>query len=509
MPRSPRQIGWGQQENLLWNIEGQMEHIAAILGKLSGSTVGPPGPQGIPGTPGATGTPGAVWYSGATVPTPSVPAAAIDGDYYLKTDTADVYYRSSGTWGIVANIKGVQGVPGVPVATGNTITVDQIYGDDALALINPHSQPFLTIQAALNASSAQDLVFIRPGIYNEVLTVPANISLRGASAESVIIQQTSLGVSTTLLTVGNGSRVEDVTLNMTTSLPVTLIGVALPSPGVGNYITVKLRSVVINLTSTSTVTSNMVGILSSGTSDLVYSSSDVTKGVTINVTSSTIGAKRGILVSGPNYIGIRDTSILVSGNVSDSIGVETNDASAVAYLKSSIISGGQYDIARTLGNLYVGTTDLVHNTAGPKSFTPTQAPAGYALGIISNVGANRRFYLVPGSVTEAQLTSEPVTNTYNPALAFPIPNGQNAVIITSSLVYTGTLPAGASITGKVYRNAETTPLLSLVLASGGGNIANISNQSFNINATDFIRCTVEVVGNPPATGALGITVRYY
>jgi hypothetical protein len=55
------------------------------------------------GKPGSDGDSGSTWYSG--VGAPSV-ALGLDGDYYLRTDTEDVYTKYTGAWSITANIKG-------------------------------------------------------------------------------------------------------------------------------------------------------------------------------------------------------------------------------------------------------------------------------------------------------------------------------------------------------------------------------------------------------------------
>lgn len=73
----------------------------------SGGGGGGTGPQGPPGTDGADG---ATWYNGSGAPSAGLGA---NGDYYLNNDTDDVYFKASGTWSIIANIKGDTG-PGVP-----------------------------------------------------------------------------------------------------------------------------------------------------------------------------------------------------------------------------------------------------------------------------------------------------------------------------------------------------------------------------------------------------------
>jgi hypothetical protein len=56
----------------------------------------------LKGDTGATGATGTQWYSGAAVPTPSVPSTARSGDYYLQTSTAMIYKKdSNGSWSSV------------------------------------------------------------------------------------------------------------------------------------------------------------------------------------------------------------------------------------------------------------------------------------------------------------------------------------------------------------------------------------------------------------------------
>jgi hypothetical protein len=75
----------------------------------------------IRGSTGATGAPGldgATWRSGSGAPSSGL---GVDGDFYFRTDTDDVYKKTSGTYSIVANIKGSTGATGAPGADGRTI----------------------------------------------------------------------------------------------------------------------------------------------------------------------------------------------------------------------------------------------------------------------------------------------------------------------------------------------------------------------------------------------------
>lgn len=64
---------------------------------------------------GGGGGGGSTWRSGSTVPSSGL---GIDGDFYLRTSNGDVYQKASGTYSIVANIKGPAGATGLPGADG-------------------------------------------------------------------------------------------------------------------------------------------------------------------------------------------------------------------------------------------------------------------------------------------------------------------------------------------------------------------------------------------------------
>lgn len=119
------------------------------LGNIIGAT-GATGPQGPAGQNGADGlTPyiqngtwwigsqdtnviakGNEWYYGTEIPT----VQGNNGDLYLNTNTNDVYKKENGIWGVIANIKGDQGVQGeqgenatsLEIGTITTLNSDQV-----------------------------------------------------------------------------------------------------------------------------------------------------------------------------------------------------------------------------------------------------------------------------------------------------------------------------------------------------------------------------------------------
>lgn len=84
--------------------------------------------KGSTGDDGDAGADGATWSSGTTVPST---ADGKDGDFYLKIDTLDVYKKTGTAWAIIANLKGTPGEDGAAGEQGATWTVGQVVPDDA------------------------------------------------------------------------------------------------------------------------------------------------------------------------------------------------------------------------------------------------------------------------------------------------------------------------------------------------------------------------------------------
>lgn len=83
-------------------------------------TDGAPGSAGTPGTPGTNGTNGATWFTGAGVPGSGT---GVNGDFYLRNTTGDIYQKAAGVWGSpIENITGPQGIQGIPGTAGSAGT---------------------------------------------------------------------------------------------------------------------------------------------------------------------------------------------------------------------------------------------------------------------------------------------------------------------------------------------------------------------------------------------------
>lgn len=424
------------------------------VGKVSAAVNGPTGPQGVQGTPGTS------TLTGATGP--------------------------AGTIGPL----------------GNVLRVDAVNGNDTLAnASSPYfSVPFLTITAALAKAASGQTVWVLPGTYNESITLPTGVSVRGMSTQTTLIQRTGVTGATTLVTMGVQTRLEDVTLNLTSSSNVDLIGVDFPT---GTPQTAKMRTMVVNVTSTASGSSTVTGILSGGTSVTTISSAQAIRACTINVIVSGTGAKRGILVSGANRFSVRDTNVFVSGTSPDNVGVETTGASSIAELTSSSISGLSTSVDPTLhhdinrvnatSQIILAFTNLTNNDANGNSFSTVTEPSQIGFGVLGNLAADRTYYLVPGTVAVNDL---PVDNnpTFTLAKAFQIPFNQPVVIFSLLVRFTGTITGAQTVAFQVHKNGSPTPSLSVTLVAGE-TTKTVTTQSVVFNTNDTFHTEVVTTGN--------------
>ena len=347
------------------------------------------------------------------------------GSLALDVQNGTVYLNQSAggvpgtTWGTVS--VGNLASPKL----GNTIVVDQINGNDGTGAVN--GLPFQTVNAAITYLATLVLpaggvtVWILPGTYalTSGITIPATCSLRGLSTQTTRLNWAASvpGGTATLLTMGNNTRLEDLTLNLTsTNATTNLVGVSLPGTTAD---TAKLRTMVCNVNNAGVATgstTNVYGIRDSGVGPLLpYDFAlNFTRGCTFNIYSNGGGVKRAILVDGPNTLSLRDTNFYVAAptdplSTGSYVGAECNNNLGQASFRSCSISGpstaGGYTgsdvlqtlpVARDTYGISIGPgTDLIHRTTGGKPFALTTTPTILAYCINATLSAAPR-YLWPG-----------------------------------------------------------------------------------------------------------------
>jgi hypothetical protein len=307
------------------------------------------------------------------------------------------------------------------------------------------------------------------------LTIPDTCALRGLSVQTTRLtwDATVPGGTATMLTMGENTRVEDLSLTLTSSDATTnLVGIV--TPGTTSN-TSKLRTAVVTVNNAGLAvgtSTNVYGILDNGTGTLgpATFSFNFTRGVTINVLSNGGGAKRGILVTGANDITFRDTNVYVAaptdaGSTGSYHGVETTNNDADAEFRTSSISGpstaGGYtgsDILQTAPTTGVITNkgiqlgpgvDLINKTAGGKPFTTYVTPTTIIYGLQGNVNDAIRYYW-PGVQNTADTTQvfyrfQQKSIVQGMSINLRVaPGGGNAVVVTVLKSTTGVAGSGVA-----------------------------------------------------------------
>jgi hypothetical protein len=260
---------------------------------------------------------------------------------------------------------------------GNLIRVDQVFGSDSLGARN--GTPFVTIHGALNAASYGDIVQLFPGTYNESFIIPSGVSIIGINSNAVIISQ-NVTTATDLVTMGENSRLENVTLSLTSSSHVQLRGIVFPGTTAATA-TVKSVSLTVDNSSAGSGSSIIYGVHSTGTG-IPAKQTVALHASTITVNSTGGGSKRGVLVDAANNYHIRDCDIAITNSgTGSSIGVETNNTNAAFNAQGSTLNGrntstptASADISQTTGSISLGASNLVNATANGFGFTTTLSP---------------------------------------------------------------------------------------------------------------------------------------
>jgi hypothetical protein len=310
-----------------------------------------------------------------------------------------------------ANYDTLWSLPTMPM--GNIIRVDSVYGDDLLG--SPGTYAFQTVTAAVAAASNAGpgyTIWVMPGTYNlsNSITIPTGCSLRGSSTQTTIIQMCNVLFDTTLITMGENTRVEDLTLIIHATGGIPLTGIDFPGT---TSVTGKLRTCVLTVNNSNAsidaVDTDIIGIKSSGTGTLGPASFSFNslKGSTVNIYSNGGGNKRGILVSASNTMTTRDMNIYVAAppdlaSTGSYIGIETNNSNAKIQCRSTTISGYSSDIKQTQGSIELGPgVDIVNKTAGGCNFTSYVYPTILYYGVKGTLRDSDLLtsYLWPGTAS--------------------------------------------------------------------------------------------------------------
>ena len=408
---------------------------------------------------------------------------------------------------------------------GKVLIVDSAFGDDTYGSRN--GIPFLTLQAANAAAQSGEMIWMLPGTYTltSELVVKDNISIRGISLQSVIIQCVA-STDVTMITMGENCRVEDVTITLTSSGHYNLTGIQFAGT---SCVTSKLRNCVVTLdnsAASSTGNSNALGILFSGTGSIAANSFsfNCVKGCTITVNSNGGGVKRGLYINNSNIVTLRDTNVSVSAprtttSTGSYVGVEVNDPTynlGSIQLRSATIGAprvglGSFtasDILQTTpstiadptylasSGIQVGPgTDLVTKSAGGRGFSTFIYPTTIFYGLKGNIKTASQGYLWVGT--------QAVSNNNFPDTTFPPAHyriQQPAILSGLSASLNGSCTSNHSLTLNILCTPANTALTNIIDTSisvgfGGSEVfKTYYNTSYNFNTGDRLLVLLSYTG---------------
>jgi hypothetical protein len=510
---------------------------------------GPPGERGLPGPEGQRGPTGLTGPSGGPVGPkgdtgekgdkgdtgdrgPSGGEKGDKGDTGLKGDKGDTgdtgLKGDKGDKGDTGErgIAGPQGLPGIPL--GNVILVD-------LSTSSTLTTAYNTINAAVSAIAGASLtnqtIWLLPGIHiiQNGISIPNGCSIRGVSAQTVIIRMENIIADTTMILMGENTTIEDCTIEMTSSFICNLTGILFFGT---SAFTSKIKGCNIylnNFTITGAPT-NVIGVLANGHGvantnlTLIEAANSGSlaciENSTIQIISNYMGIKRGIVVGGgltsntnvptnTNIFGIKNTNIFIKNpTVSPGGGswcaVENNSATSRIRCFTSIISGpitassdDYSDIAQTSGEIAIGEgTTLMNKRSRLKTttsclpFTPlTNLTTLFyvAIGKINNFfitggSVNTTGYLLPGTmmIQNYEYPPSPSVSTYNFQYPIPTTRVQSTyyTITKRSILMSATVRLGkqqstitanppSSMTNRIFITVYYDKANNPVTASGG------------------------------------------
>ena len=322
--------------------------------------------------------------------------------------------------------------------------------------------------------------------------------------------------------MNNNTRIEDVTLNLTTSTSgVNLIGIYFTG---SSTISAKLRVCILNIFSTASGAGYVYGVYSDGTTTnpTTLLSTNAIQRTTINVNSSTSGMARSLYVNGPCQFAVRD-SVYFAGYTgatsgTNIIGVEVGNTGAFVSLKTSTVSGITGDIKQpALGLtgynpvLQLTATDLINANSINGFGTNIQSNqiTYIVTGSINNPGGSGYYYLTPGNITGSSL---------NTSYVYSLPFSQKTILY-SAMIYNSVAFTGPHyIIVKVYNTTNPAILGTLIFTTTlnptNSNPIRIQNfaSSFNPSTINYLQVTIipnDLNGATHNNNALFITLSFY
>lgn len=490
------------------------------------------GPTGVMGPIGPTGVVGPTGAIGVTGPTGVAGPTGATGAAGISSTGATGPQGATGPVGATGAVTTLQ--------FGNVLRVDRVYGNDGTASVG--GLPYSSLSAAISAATTGTTIWILPGTHSisSGITIPNGVSIRGLSVQTCVVQLLLVGGPTDMITMGENTRIEDLTLILTSASHYALRGIVFPGT---TSQTAKVRTCVLtvdNSTAGSPGSSNVYGVDAAGTGSISARSFsfNAVKGSTINVLSTGGGNKRGIIVTNSNVMSIRDTNIYVATPPDNAafagsyVGIETADPTNTGSIQvragsigATKATGSQTytssDILQTNPStvtdpsylaspgIQIGPgTDLVTKSAGGGPFSTYVYPTVIFYGLKGNIklgaAAGQDSYMWPGT--------QAVVNNQFPDIGTPpaFYRIQQPAILSGMNVRMVILPTNSdNVVFTVCRTplaGSITPITAYTMTFTSSSTYSQSyyNTSVNFATGDLIHVKVVYTGNNNTAHDFGV-----
>ena len=254
----------------------------------------------------------------------------------------------------------------------------------------------------------------------------------------------------------------------------------------------KIRTCVLNVTSTASGSATAYGVYSAGTSSTALSSANTVRATTINVSyTGTGGVARAVYVNGANRVSCRDTNIYATGasdpSTENIIGCETASAGSYLDVKTCSIFGAKADISQTLGTLlFSNGSDLVHNNANGYGFQVNSQPHMMTFAAVGNIDFHTNpAYFMPGSMKPNDIPTVP---TYIP---FDLP----VLVHSAAFSASPALSVGDTATFSVFKYTSSLTTSTLMFNAALTNTNSLiflqGISSFKMSPYEYmlVQCT--------------------
>jgi hypothetical protein len=368
-------------------------------------------------------------------------------------------------------------VPRQYVAFGGTCRVDAVFGNNTTGQRN--GGPFATISAAITASVSGDVVLVYPGTYNELIVMKAGVDVIGTSKRTCIISAISVANNTVLVTSAASARLENFTLNISTTGNFSIKGIHVGTTAD----TAVFENLIINVTKTiNTGTLSVYGIHVNGAGSAPnYRYSIINCEIIINSTGTT--NNRALIVdTATNAIRAINSTFYCNGGIA----CETNFATSTITASACHIEGTIADISQTLGTMNISSSYLASSTANNLSFVALTGGVTTLIFQDTLTVSNTTSYMYIG--TQSAGTTTQISYYFTkPVIAFNL----RSVAATT---------AGGTITATLFKNFTTTSMSSaLTNVRFIGTTSTIKSVKFDVD--DKLSLSVARSGTAPSDAA--------